>query len=247
MADDQTPTTPPVSDEPTDTPASDVTATTAEAAAAPAVAVDTASLATSDSATDDDAANADTATLDAAASAAPAAETSGELNISQNELDALMGVTREAPLPAASSSGDARDVMAEMAAAIASEPAAAPARTGPVVVGGHRPNVPLDAAAEFKLPDLDDASQPADLSGIDLLDDVELNVTIELGRTEMYIEDVLGLGVGAVVELNKLAGDPVDIFVNEQLIARGEVLVLNDNFCVRINDILSPVEDASEH
>jgi flagellar motor switch protein FliN/FliY len=56
----------------------------------------------------------------------------------------------------------------------------------------------------------------------------------------MYIEDVLRLGVGSVVELDKLAGDPVDIFVNDRLVARGEVLVLNENFCVRINDILSP-------
>ena len=71
----------------------------------------------------------------------------------------------------------------------------------------------------------------------------ELDVKIELGRTEMYIEDVLGLAPGSVVELDKAAGDPVDIFVNERLVARGEVLVLNDSFCVRINDILSPIPE----
>lgn len=76
-------------------------------------------------------------------------------------------------------------------------------------------------------------------SSIDLLKDVELNVKIELGRTKMFVEDVLKLAEGAVVELDKLAGDPVDILVNERLVARGEVLVLNDNFCVRINQIVA--------
>jgi flagellar motor switch protein FliN/FliY len=91
------------------------------------------------------------------------------------------------------------------------------------------------------------ADGPADHTAqLDLLDDVELDVKIELGRTEMYIEDVLGLGTGSVVALDKAAGDPVDIFVNERLVARGEVLVLNDNFCVRINDIVSPVPELEE-
>ena len=75
--------------------------------------------------------------------------------------------------------------------------------------------------------------------GISLIQDVDLRVKIELGRTRMLVEDVLALGEGSVVELDKLAGDPVDVFVNERLIARGEVLVLNDNFCVRISEIVS--------
>ena len=78
---------------------------------------------------------------------------------------------------------------------------------------------------------------------IELLKDVNLNVKIELGRTRMLIEDVLRLAEGSVVELDKLAGDPVDVFVNEQLVARGEVLVLNDNFCVRVNEIIMTQED----
>ena len=76
-------------------------------------------------------------------------------------------------------------------------------------------------------------------TSIDLLRDVMLNVKIELGRSRMYIEDILKLGEGSVVELDKLAGDPVDVFVNDRLVARGEVLVLNDNFCVRIGEIVS--------
>jgi flagellar motor switch protein FliN/FliY len=75
--------------------------------------------------------------------------------------------------------------------------------------------------------------------GIDLLHDVGLRVKIELGRTRMFVEDVLKLGDGSVVELDKLAGDPVDVFANDQLIARGEVLILNDNFCVRVSEIIS--------
>jgi flagellar motor switch protein FliN/FliY len=81
-------------------------------------------------------------------------------------------------------------------------------------------------------------------AGIDLLGDVHLNVKIELGRTRMLVEDVLRLGDGSVVELDKLAGDPVDIYVNDRPVARGEVLVLNDNFCVRINEIVSHTPQA---
>ena len=74
---------------------------------------------------------------------------------------------------------------------------------------------------------------------LDLMRDVELDVQIELGRTNMYLDEVLRLRRGCVVALDKLAGDPVDIFVNGRLIARGEVLVLNDNFCVRVAKLIS--------
>lgn len=76
--------------------------------------------------------------------------------------------------------------------------------------------------------------------GLQALQDVELDLRIELGRTELLIEEVLQLREGSVVPLNKLAGDPVDVLVNGRLIARGEVLVLNDNFCVRIAEIVAP-------
>ncbi len=82
--------------------------------------------------------------------------------------------------------------------------------------------------------------------GIELLSDVNLNVKIELGRTRMLVEDVLRLSEGAVVELDKLAGDPVDVYVNDRPVARGEVLVLNDNFCVRISEIIAGPGDG-EH
>lgn len=93
----------------------------------------------------------------------------------------------------------------------------------------------------FVTPNIDSDALPGPAAGIELLDDVELNVKVELGRAEMYIDDVLRLGPGSVVQLDKLAGDSVDVFVNEQLVARGEVLVLNENFCVRVNEIISPL------
>jgi flagellar motor switch protein FliN/FliY len=79
--------------------------------------------------------------------------------------------------------------------------------------------------------------------GLDLLRDVDLHVMIELGRTEMLVEDVLKLVNGSVVELDKLAGDTVDVYVNGRLVARGEVLVLNDNFCIRISEIITNLEE----
>ncbi|MAT16742.1 MAG: flagellar motor switch protein FliN [Planctomyces sp.] len=76
--------------------------------------------------------------------------------------------------------------------------------------------------------------------GLNALRDVEFDLHIELGRTDMLMEEVLNIKEGAVVPLDKLAGDPVDIIANGRLIARGEVLVLNDNFCVRVAEILTP-------
>lgn len=89
-------------------------------------------------------------------------------------------------------------------------------------------------------------AQPGDVQEIELLGDVELDVSIELGRTEMLVEDVLRLGNGSVVELDKLAGDPVDVHVNGRLVARGEVLVLNDNFCIRISEIVANLEEEAQ-
>lgn len=99
-------------------------------------------------------------------------------------------------------------------------------------------------AMPMDLPDLQRAMAEAQVSSIDLLRDVELNVKIELGRSKMLVEDVLRLAEGSVVELDKLAGDPVDVFVNDRLVARGEVLVLNDSFCVRVNEIIAGATEA---
>jgi len=97
----------------------------------------------------------------------------------------------------------------------------------------------LDGIQSFQLRSFSGATPSTKKATLELLRDVELNLRIELGRTHMYLEDVLKLRQGSVVTLDKLAGDPVDIFVNGRLIARGEVLVLNDNFCIRVAELIS--------
>ncbi|RMG01458.1 MAG: flagellar motor switch protein FliN [Nitrospirae bacterium] len=77
---------------------------------------------------------------------------------------------------------------------------------------------------------------------IEFLLDIPLEVTVELGRTRMLIQELLQLGQGSVVELDKLAGEPMEILVNNKLIARGEVVVVNEKFGVRLTDIISPME-----
>ncbi|MFM1823466.1 MAG: flagellar motor switch protein FliN [Planctomycetota bacterium] len=107
------------------------------------------------------------------------------------------------------------------------------------------PGAPGDpaGAAPVGLPDFGHpAGASASAAGIGLLGDVSLQVRIELGRTRMLVEDVLRLNADSVVELDKAAGDPVDIYVNGRRIARGEVLVLNENFCVRVSEILEPLD-----
>jgi flagellar motor switch protein FliN/FliY len=79
-------------------------------------------------------------------------------------------------------------------------------------------------------------------SPLDLILDVELQVTVELGRTMMQVRDVLELGPGSVVELQKLAGEPVELIVNNKLIARGEVVVIDESFGLRITEIVSQTE-----
>jgi flagellar motor switch protein FliN/FliY len=77
---------------------------------------------------------------------------------------------------------------------------------------------------------------------LDLLLDVPLDVTVELGRSKMTIQELLGLSPGSVIELDKIAGEPLDIVVNDRLIARGEAVVINDKFGIRITDIISKAE-----
>lgn len=97
----------------------------------------------------------------------------------------------------------------------------------------------VQGLAPFALKDLAGSAASGEKASLELLKDVDLDLRIELGRTQMYLEDVLKLKRGSVVTLDKLAGDPVDVFVNGRLVARGEVLVLNDNFCVRVTELLT--------
>ena len=77
---------------------------------------------------------------------------------------------------------------------------------------------------------------------LQLILDIPLRVTVELGRTKMPVSDLLNLTQGSVIELNKLAGEPMEVLVNDKLIARGEAVVVNEKFGVRLTDIISPAE-----
>jgi flagellar motor switch protein FliN len=90
----------------------------------------------------------------------------------------------------------------------------------------------------FKFNEFAGAPPTTEAATLELMRDVQLDLTIELGRTHMHLEEILKLRQGTVVPLDKLAGDPADIYVNGRLIARGEVLVLNDNFCVRVAELI---------
>lgn len=91
-------------------------------------------------------------------------------------------------------------------------------------------------------PSLSSAGPASGNTNLNLLMDVQMALTVELGRTKMYIKDILGLGEGSIIELDKLAGEPVDLLVNGKLIAKGEVVVIDENFGVRVTDIVSPQE-----
>lgn len=128
-------------------------------------------------------------------------------------------------------SASAAPLQQHLAAAAALRPA----------TGGSAPatssSVPYQTAS---FPDLAPRHRSEDIRNIDLLMDVTLQVTVELGRTRRQIRDVLALGPGSVVELDKLAGEQVDVLVNGKLIAKGEVVVIDENYGVRITDIISP-------
>lgn len=93
--------------------------------------------------------------------------------------------------------------------------------------------------AEF--PDVSgSAGTPAGAANIDMVRDIQVMLTVELGRTSMLIQDILELTPGRVVELDKLAGEPLDVLVNGKLLARGEVVVVDDRFGIRITSIVDP-------
>jgi len=160
----------------------------------------------------------------------------------QAEADAAMSPEPTAPPPPPPAVSDpVGDLMGndDIQAAFAAAEQEAAATPEPVAA-------PLNAK-RLELPDFDLSSVQGVQHGLDLLADVQLDVRIELGRSRMLVEDVLRLNSGAVVELDRLAGDPLDVYVNDRLVARGEVLVLNDNFCIRINEIVDSIgEEATQ-
>ncbi len=174
---------------------------------------------------------------------APADPPESDTAISQDDIEALLNQASSPPSP--------EQAAAPTAAATTNEPARTATAAGndidlllrqaeQALASVDQPVDVMPAGiAPFSLDDLTGTPASTETTSIDLIRDVELSMRIELGRTMMYLEDVLQLRRGSVVPLDKLAGDPVDIFVNGRLIARGEVLVLNDNFCVRVAELLS--------
>ena len=96
------------------------------------------------------------------------------------------------------------------------------------------------SAASFE--EVQKGETPKSTLDLDFILDIPLFLTVELGRNRMLISELLQLGQGSVVELTKLAGEPMDVYVNQRLIARGEVVVVNEKFGVRLTDIVSPAE-----
>jgi flagellar motor switch protein FliN/FliY len=93
-----------------------------------------------------------------------------------------------------------------------------------------------------QFPNLIPHANPQEAGNISLIMDVYMEMTVELGRTRKLIKEILGMGEGTIIELDKLAGEPVDILVNHKLIAKGEVVVIDENFGVRVTEIVSPQE-----
>ncbi|MDR2800849.1 MAG: flagellar motor switch protein FliN [Desulfovibrio sp.] len=150
----------------------------------------------------------------------------------------------EQPAPAdGKNAGDAKNdddaLAAEWAAALAAD---------------EQTNVKKDKeqatlAAQAKVMDFkdltDEAKAPRQDSGrreLDFILDIPLDVSAELGRTRLLINELLQLGQGSVVELNKLAGEPLEVYVNGKMVARGEAVVINEKFGIRLTDIISPIE-----
>ncbi|MEW6200392.1 MAG: flagellar motor switch protein FliN [bacterium] len=156
--------------------------------------------------------------------------------LNQDEIDSLLGeFGGDTSAPAEAPADAAAEVSDEDMSALFAEPAAAaptfeapPAAATPVAPAMHAE--PAGAAAEYPQ------------KNIDVLLDVPLEVIVELGKTEMQIKDILEIAPGSIVELERLSGEPVDILVNGKLVARGEVVVVDENFGVKLIHIVSPME-----
>lgn len=162
-----------------------------------------------------------------------------ELAINPEELAELMGSENELTSP---SSPDPVEIPTP---APVTPPKAEPtpaAQTPRVPPSQPQPSGPAVTARPAQFAPLQNAGLVSSSTNLDMLLGVTLRVTVELGRTKMSVEEVLKIGPGSVVELDKLAGEPVDVLVNEQLIARGEVVVVDDRFGVRITDVLPPAQ-----
>lgn len=183
----------------------------------------------------------------------PKQESSGP--ISQDDIDALLsggGESSDKAEAAGDSSGDNDldwgDAFAE-AAAGGDDAAAKAMNEGALeeVEGSAKPSEPPSAPApEAPAAQFNDLSHEQGVTGnsanLDFILEIPLEISVELGRSRMQIKDLLQLGQGSVVELNKMAGEPADIYVNQKLLAKGEVVVMNEKFGVKLTEIISPAD-----
>lgn len=168
--------------------------------------------------------------------------------MAESEAAAPADLPEPTPIDAARMADEPAAVNAEAPPAFAgAAPGAAAAASAGFDPGATaRPAATIGASPDVdvhpvRFPPMPDLEPPVTAQrGLDLIMDVQMRVAVELGRSTMTVEDVLSLGPGSVVELNKLAGEAVDILVNERLIARGEVVVVDENFGVRVTEIVSP-------
>jgi len=100
--------------------------------------------------------------------------------------------------------------------------------------------VPVDKPFAFS--DLDESPEEISSGNMDFILDIPLEITIELGRTKMLINELLRLGQGSVIELPKMAGETMEVMANNKLIARGEVVTMNEKYALRLTEIISPAE-----
>jgi flagellar motor switch protein FliN/FliY len=149
----------------------------------------------------------------------------------------------EVPAGQASGGGAADDdaLAAQWADALAAEE-----KEKSADAGGEAPSSFSVPAQDARFKDMTEtARQPKDNKlkrELDFILDIPLEVSAELGRARLLINELLQLGQGSVVELNKLAGEPLEVYVNGKLVARGEAVVINEKFGVRLTDIISPIE-----
>jgi len=152
----------------------------------------------------------------------------------EDDLEAQMAAAMATELGDSDESED--DLEAQMAAAMGGDDTIDESLLG--ALGGGADGDDIDVKpAEFK--QLKPSDEVVDKDSIDRLMDVSLSLSVELGRKQMQIRDILDLGPGKIIELDKLAGEPVDILVNGKLLAKGEVVVVDENFGVRITDLIS--------
>ncbi len=139
----------------------------------------------------------------------------------------------------AGDAGDDDPLAAEWAAALASDEQASVKKEKEQALFSTQAKV-----AEFQdLTDESKAPRPDSIRReLDFILDIPLDVSAELGRTRLLINELLQLGQGSVVELNKLAGEPLEVYVNGKMVARGEAVVINEKFGIRLTDIISPIE-----